>query len=163
MFKLFKLFVPTEDKVKFIGRKLMDEYLYISDEYRDYAIIYAILNGYVNMPSNNVIYEIGDFDGILVLANIIPGWKAGLTFKLWNKKRWGPDFMREGKEFIAALMKAFKLQRLDTTSPDPRIIKMAKICGFKIEGTQKQGFSWDGKRYDNVLLAIVREENDKIQ
>jgi len=155
-YDLFRLFVPTEGKVMYFAKKLMEEYLYLDDQWRDYTTIHRILNGYVNNERMNVIYEIGDFDGILGFTDIIPGWKAHMTFKLWNKERWGPDFVRQAKQFIQEVFTELRLVRLETGSPDPRIVKMARMVNFIIEGVRKKEFSWDGKLYDNTMLAIVK-------
>jgi RimJ/RimL family protein N-acetyltransferase len=156
---LFRLFAPSEEKIKFIGKKLMDEYLYLSDEFRNYDSIYQILFYYINAQNKNVIYEIGDFDGFLGFINIIPGWKATLTFKLWTKALWGADFARQAKNFIGEIMDELYLTRLETSSPDPRIVKMARMVGFKNEGTRRLNFSWQGKLFDDTILAIVKEGN----
>ena len=157
MSKIFKLFEPTEDKIKFLGKKLMDEFLYMSDEDRNYDSIYRVIFYYLSMPQRNLIYEIGDYDGILVFANIIPGFKCDLTLKLWNPKRWGPDLVREGKALIDNTMDALKLQRIETNSPDPRIVKMARMVGFRVEGCRKIAFLFDGKLYDDFILGLIKE------
>jgi hypothetical protein len=158
-YPLFRLFAPSEEKIKFIGKKLMDEYLYVSDEFRNYDDIYRRLLHYANAYNQNVIYEIGNFEGILGFTNIIAGWKSHLTFKLWNKSRWGADFARQSKDFIPEIMDELYLTRLETSSPDPRIVKMARMVGFKNEGTRRLNFSWQGKLFDDTILAIVKEGN----
>jgi len=159
-YPLFQLFDPTCKKIEFVGRKLMNEYLYLSDEYRDIDSIYKILMYYINATNRNVIYEIGEFDGILGFTDITPGWKASLTFKLWNPHRWGADFLRQAKGFIPEVFDELRLARLETSTPDARIHKMALIVGFEDEGIRKANFMWNGKLFDDYMLAIVREDKD---
>ena len=159
-YPLFRLFAPSEEKIKFIGKKLMDEYLYVSDEFRNYDDIYRRLLHYANAYNQNVIYEIGNFEGILGFTNIIAGWKSHLTFKLWNKSRWGADFARQSKDFIHEVMGELHLVRLETSSPDPRIVKMARMVGFKMEGIKQKSFSWQGQFYDETLLVRIREDSN---
>jgi RimJ/RimL family protein N-acetyltransferase len=159
---LFRHFQPTEEKLKIIAQKLMDEYLYISDEYRDYDIIWKILFSYFNNADGgelSLFYEIGKdggFDGILGFTEIRPTWKASLMFKLWNTKVWGATFARESRQLIEMVMDGLKLVRLETSTPDPRILKMAKICGFSCEGMKELNFVWDKHFYDEYFMAIIK-------
>jgi RimJ/RimL family protein N-acetyltransferase len=158
-FPLFKPFEPTEEKIMVFAKKLMEEYLYLDDTLRNYEIIHRLLLSFTLNRQGNAIYEIGDFDGILGFTDIIPGWKARLTFKLWNAERWGVDFARQAKNFLGEFMEAFHLVRLESNSPDPRIVKMAKMVGFKVEGMKRFNFSWDKQLYDDYFFSIVREED----
>lgn len=159
-YPLFQLFEPTEGKIMYFAKKLMTEYLYITDPWRNYWTIHQILNRYVTNPRENVLYEIGDFDGILGFVDIVPGWKAHMTFKLWNKEKWGPDLVGQSRDFIREVMDELHLVRLDSATADPRIVRMSKMVGFQVEGTQKHEFMWDGKLYDQILLAITRESGE---
>ena len=136
---MFTKFVPTEDKIKALSKKLMEEPLYLPDEYRDYGFIHKMLfTGFGN--KDNIFYEIGEFGGLIVFANIIPGWKCDIVFKLWNPKLWGFRFKTQVKQLIKAIMEKYDLRRIATESADERMTRMAKLCGFKIEGRQASDF-----------------------
>ena len=156
-YPLFRPFVPTEDKIMLVAKKLMEEYLYLDDTARDYISIHRILNNLVNDRVNNIVYEFGDFDGILAFTGIIPGWRAAMVFKIWNPARWGADFVRQARSFISDLMDELELIRLESGSPDPRIVKMATMVGFKVEGMKTAGFKWNNRLFDDCIFAIIRE------
>jgi len=157
-YPLFRPFVPTEEKIMLVAKKLMEEYLYLDDTARDYISIHRILSNLVNDRVNNIVYEFGDFDGILAFIGVVPGWRAAMIFKIWNPERWGPDFVRQAKGFIGEVMDELQLIRLESGSPDQRIVRMAKMVGFKVEGMKTAGFKWNNTLFDDCIFAIVRRE-----
>ena len=159
-YPMFRLFQPTEGKILYFAKKLMEEYLYLDDQWRNYPDIYSIINRYISEWRHHVLYEIGEYDGLMGFTEIQPGWKAHMTFKLWNPKRWGADFVRQAKGFIGEIMDELQLIRLESASPDPRIVKMAKMVGFKVEGLRRAGFKWNNILHDDCIFAIIREESD---
>ncbi len=154
---MFTKFIPTEDKIKALSKKLMQEPLYLSDEYRNYELIHKMLfNNFSN--KNNIFYEIGEFGGLLGFLNIVPEYKADMFLKLWDKNLWGATFARGLKKIIKYIMIKYDLKRLASDSQDPRMAKMGKIVGFKVEGRQALGFRWDGELYTLYKLRILRKE-----
>jgi RimJ/RimL family protein N-acetyltransferase len=51
-------------------------------------------------------------------------------------------------------MRELGLKRISAETPDPRICKIAKMCGFKVEGIRDKDFKWNDKYYDNFLLGM---------
>jgi RimJ/RimL family protein N-acetyltransferase len=153
----FKLFLPDAEKLAFFMRKLMDTPLYISDDERTPEAIGNIVAYYLSDRRRNILYEVGDFGGILGFVNIIPGHKASVIFKLWDGKLWTPGFVREAREFLAENMAELYLRRLETTTADPRVVKMARLAGFEIEGIKTFDFVWDGDFYDSTILGLIAE------
>jgi RimJ/RimL family protein N-acetyltransferase len=154
---IFSEFIPTEDKLKILAQKLMEDHLYLSDEFRDYEFIHKMLfTGFSN--ENNIFYEIGSFDGLIGFANIIPGFKCEIVFKLWNPKLWGFRFKTQFKQLIKTIMGEYNLKRMAGESPDEKMVRLARICGFKTEGRFKHGFSWDKKTYTLHKMRILRED-----
>ncbi len=157
---IFKLFIPTDEKLKSIVHRLMNDYLYLQDEDRDYDIIWKQI--FYLFPIDGVpkafhiIYEIGEFDGFISFNDISIGHKCLMSLKLWNPRRFNSHFMREGKALINLIMNEFKLNRISTESPDERMVKMSKIVGLKVEGAQKHAFLWDGDFYTKWIMAITR-------
>lgn len=157
----FKLFAPKPDdeRLKTLAEKLHDEKLYLSDEYRDYKIIYPMFQKYFSWQNGfNVFYEYGDFDVVMGFLNIIPEFRASLLFKMINKDSWGKGFVRESKRLIDVFMDAFKLKRLGTESPDEKVVRMAHMVGFQDEGIKIKDFKWDGQLFDVTMMSITREE-----
>lgn len=154
---MFNKFMPTEDKIKGLSKKLMEEPLYLSDEYRDWNLIHKMLfNNFSN--KNNIFYEIGDWGGIIGFVNIIPTFKCEIVFKLWNPELWGFRFRTQAKQLIKAIMEKYDLKRVATESADERMTRVAKICGFKVEGRFKYAFMWENQMYTLHKMRILKEE-----
>ena len=154
---IFTKFNPTEDKIKALSKKLMEEPLYLSDEFRDYEFIHKILfNNFSN--KSNIFYEMGEFGGLVGFVNIIPSFKCDIVFKLWNPELWGFRFKTQVRQLIKTIMEKYDLKRVATESADEKMAKMAKLCGFRTEGKFKHGFSWDGETYTLHKMRILREE-----
>ncbi len=156
-YKHFALFVPNEEKLRFFMQKLMDTPLYLSDEDRNLESIYRIVTYYLSDGRKNVLWEVGDFGGILGFVHIIPGHKASVLFKLWEPKLWTAGFVREAREFLAENMKELHLRRLETATADQRVVKMARAAGFEIEGIKTFSFMWDGEALDEYIMALIAE------
>ena len=155
---IFKKFIPTESKLKIFAQKLMDEPLYLSDKNRNYKRIWQILGHKFMRSSASEFYEVGDFGGLIGFVDISEGWQCELTFKLWDKKLWGKSLVRQSRELIREIINKYNLKRMATSSADVKIVKMAKMVGFKTEGRLKYGFKWGEKLYTLYLLRILKEE-----
>lgn len=151
-----RIFVPTPDKLATLAHKLRTEKFWLSDEYRATEAVRQIVVDLVGGAANSMFYEVGDFDAVIGFMAIIPGWKATLTFKLVKGEAFTPRFVRECKGVIGAVMDEFGLVRIGTSSPDERIVRMARMVGFKTEGIRAGNFSWDGTLYDDVEMGLTR-------
>lgn len=152
---MIKVFKPTPEKVMAIGRHLMENKYSMSDEYRDYPIIYGILDKYLS-SKNSLFYEIGDMDGVFGFTDIISGWKSHMIFELLNSRVWGKRLVRESRKLIDAVMDAMELIKISSQTADKRIAKMSRMIGFEMEGARKAEFSWDKKLYDIYLIGRIR-------
>lgn len=66
--------------------------------------------------------------------------------------------MREARALCALVMDEFRLTRLSTETADKeRIVPVAKMAGFTIEGCRPKDFKWNGEYYDTWLMGLVRE------
>lgn len=152
---MFSVFVPNEEKVKILSNKLLHEYLYLSDEWREPQRIQGLLQVYLSGIAS-IFYELPNFGGIIGFINIIPEYKAEITFKLWDRKLWGPTFLRELRDLTDMMMDELRLVRLYSSTPDRKMEKMAHICGFKTECAQKFGFRWNNRYFPLKLLAKTK-------
>ena len=100
----------------------------------------------------HLFFEIGDYDGLLGLTDINCAYKCNLFFKLWNKDKFTHTNVRAIKKLLDIAMEELKLKRISLSTPDKKGVRMAEMCGFKIEGNQKFGFLWQGETYTNYLL-----------
>jgi len=154
---MFNVYEQTPQKNMAVARYLMEGYLNLSDEHRNYDLIYEMLNRYVN--GGALMYEIGELNGLMGFIDIVPMYKAGVFLKIFDNSVWGKTVVREGLQVLDIVSNAFEFKRLSTKSADPRVVKMCeKLFGFKREGMRPLDFSWDGKLYDNYLLGRIRKE-----
>ena len=162
LFKVFRMDEknPIEFWRKFVefSRMMKNKYLYTSDEYRNDATIQQMLLAYFSGIHINILYEIGNFQGIIAFLDIQPQHKCSVMLKPWDKRIWTKEFARAGKDLVDLIMDSFKLRRMSTSSADERIVKMAKIAGFNVEGERPYAFKWKGKLYTLYELGKVREE-----
>ena len=153
MFRVFR--EPTAEQLSSIVTRLLGDYLYAPDELRDAVTMTRLVNSY--WGGSNIIYEVGEFQGILGILDIVPEHKASVTLKLWGKERWGRDFVREARGLLSLVMGEFGLVRLATETPDSRVVSMAKLAGFSEEGKRLKDFKWNGNYYDTTVMGLVRE------
>ena len=55
-------------------------------------------------------------------------------------------------------MEKYDLKRMAGESPDEEMVRLAKICGFRVEGRFKNAFVWENKMYTLHKMRILREE-----
>jgi hypothetical protein len=149
------LFQPTPSKVEYFAYKLLNEYLYVSDEFRTPEKITNLTKILIYKPGN-IWYELPNFGGMAGFIDIIPGYRCFCILKLWNQDIWGATLARDLKQLVEIIMNEFKLVRVSAHSADKKMEKLAHLCGFKTECAQKYGFQWDGKLYPLRLLAITK-------
>jgi RimJ/RimL family protein N-acetyltransferase len=150
---LFKVLQRTEAKDKKIAYELMNGFLNLDDNFRNYESIYKSMNFYF-YHSFSMFYEVGEFQALLGITNIVVQHKADIMLKIFDKDFWGKDFVRETRSLLKLFMKELELKRISAESSDPRIVKIAKMAGFKVEGIRDKDFKWNDKYYDNFLLGM---------
>jgi hypothetical protein len=155
-FPAFKLFIPTRDKLRLLATRLYENYLWISDEYRNQESITALLAGDFLLNRLNIWYELGDYDGLVGFLDIVPGHKCRLAMKLWNPLIWKPSIVKQGRKLIRLIMDEFRLRRVSSDSADNKMVHMATMVGFKKEGARKHEFRWNGKFMPLVMLGLTR-------
>jgi len=160
---LLRLFEPTIEKLQFIANKFATGFLYIPDELRSPQKVFELmahLFPYAVEPALrpfHVYYEIGRFDGLVGFTNIIPEYRCGSFLKIWNKDIWGPTLARDLTELADRFMQEYHIKRMELETADERMVKVAKICGLKQEGTKALGFRFDGKLYTSYMLRKLRK------
>lgn len=150
-------------KLNKIESMLHDKYLYLDDEYRNPQTIHTIMTNYLSGALSgaiNLFYEMGDFQGLIGFTKVIPNYRCGMLFKIWDKKLYGKQFVRSVKQLTEFIMNEFNLVRMRVESPDVRMVKGAEMVGFKVEGEEECGFLWEKKFYKNYLLGKVRSTEE---
>lgn len=151
------VFEPTAEKIAVLITKLLGDYLWTSDEFRNENTVRRIVGKYI-MDDSVRLYEYGDFESLIFVKGIIPGWKADVALKIIDPKFWGKTAVREFRKFIDYLFKEFNFKRISTSTADERMVTVARLTGFSEEGRYPLGFMWDGRLFDDIYLGIVRED-----
>jgi len=153
--KSFSVFVPSIEKITFIKQRLFKDYLNMSDETRNYNVINSISNSYFLSNQFNVFYEIKGFAGLVGFVDVIPEFKSRVMMMFWDKKAFTPGFVKDSRDLFRLFSKEFQLYRLFSQTADERVERMAKLAGFKKEGTQKHAFMWKGKLMPVFQLGMT--------
>ena len=156
MWNKLKEFVPDDVKVVDLVGKLISNELYLSDENRNEQDASAIVFSHLFGPQERALFEIGDWDGLFGVVNIVPNWKGDLFFKFWGKQEWGPDLWRELQEALEYIIDKFKLEKVSLSTPDHHTSRLAEFFGFEKEGLIKNNFMWGGEHYDVLCLGLNR-------
>lgn len=152
----FTVATMNNDQAELLCKHLKEDYLYVSDEYRNDDAVRSMLWSHF-ASGDCLIYEIKGGRGYVGFTDIQPGYKCNAMMKFWGTDLWGPSFIRQLRELVRAVVEEFDLERISTESPDPRIVKLARMVGFEVEGVRWKDFQWDGKLFDNTLMGYVRE------
>lgn len=152
---LISVFEPTDQKVSDFIDRLMTTPLYVSDEHRDRRSLEAEFSRVCASP-NSVVLDLNG-GGLLGFTDVIEGWKCRAFLKLWDKTKWTVGLVREMKMAVERVAQTARVFRFETQTADPIIVKLAGIFGFKTEGVLVDGFRWNNKFYDLVLMANCME------
>lgn len=144
----------TPEKRHILMSKMIISFLWIPDEIRTEEGINDLID-YLFYGQKPVFYEIGNFGGIIGFYDILPEYKCTFLSRLWNRTLWTHGLVREIKDMVWQFKRDYKIKRISLATPDERLVKFAKILGFRVEGTQRYGFRFDGKLYTQYLLRIV--------
>jgi RimJ/RimL family protein N-acetyltransferase len=147
----------NDDEAETFIKHLREDYLYVDDRLRNDDALRSMLWGHF-ASGQCLIYEIKGGRGYVGFVDIAPGYKANAIMKFWGTDIWGPSFIKQLRKLVDTVVEQFDLQRISTESPDPRIVKLARMVGFRVEGTREKDFQWDGILYDNTLMGYVREQ-----
>ena len=145
-----------DERLKKFVNLLMKKDRYVSDELRDYDKLWQMVFSIFYGNKINLVFQMGDFQGMLGFLDIIPGWKCRLMFKIWDKTIWNKQNIRDGRTLLDRIFDRFNLIRMEVHSADPVMFKMSKIFGFEEEGRMLKAFKWDGKIYDLALFSKVK-------
>jgi len=160
-------FQPTEENRKFLSQWLLKGFLVMSDEGRTRDKV-DMWMGYCfpyHLPYEirpfHVIYEVGDFAGLIGFMDIVVGHKASVLFKYWKPEIWSHKIFRDLKSVQNVIMEELELERLSLRTADLRGVKLAKKMGYVVEGRQAIDFKWNGKYYTTHLLRRLSPEREK--
>jgi len=156
---VLQVFTPDvkDKRLADFKRRLLESPMYLQDEFRSPDMV-EVLTRIMFLDPRNIFFEIGKWQGLVGFINILVGYKCSVAFKLWDKAVFGPTLVRELREASDAVMGSYRLKRMTTDTPDESMVKLAKMCGFKVESRQKYGFRWEGKLMTNFLLRKLDEE-----
>jgi len=151
----FTPFCPNQMKMQLLVRKYQNEPMYMSDEQKDTQNVWKYLSKLCG-NTNNYMFEIGEFDGVLSFMNVVPEYRADFDMKFWNKHLWKVSFVRESRQFIDDFITVHGLKRLVTQTPDETMARVLRLMGFVNEGKFKYGFKHGENLKTLYQLRIVR-------
>ena len=158
--KTLRRFQPTKEKLAHLYRYMLEGKLNLSDENRipqklDLLFTYFFAGIGKELGAFHLFYEIGNYDGLLGFTDINCTYKCNTFFKLWNKEKFTHNNVTGIKVLLDLVKKELQLKRIELSTPDESGVRLAELCGFKKEGTQKFGYIWNGKYYNNYLLRRI--------
>jgi hypothetical protein len=156
---LIKPLELTEEKFrKAFDEQMSAEWLHVSDEARVPGFVGPSLVRVFSEGPHEV-FELGE-DGLLIFKDIVPGFKCAMSFILWNHESKSVQLFRETRKWIEEIAREYRLVKVETQTADERVVRMAKLLGFELEGYRPDSF-WRGPmKYGVTLLGrcFDREE-----
>lgn len=154
--KFFRLSSMNEFKMDNLARHMLEDPLHVSDEYRTplhaYQTIYNCFSGDPQCGTN-VAMEIGNDGGYLIFADIIPEFKCRVGWVAWDFSIFGHKMVREAKDVFDTLAKVYNLLKMETKTPDERVVKLSRLIGFEVEGVLRNSFMQNGALLDVYVLG----------
>lgn len=107
---------------------------------------------------NSMFFEVGDFEGVFWLSDIILGVSANAHIVLWGdevKKKHG-----RAKEIVSDLINLLKLRRLSAYIPtfNEAACEYAEALGFTLEGNLRKFTYYNGELRDVSVFSLLSEE-----
>ena len=116
------------------------------------------IEAWCSLPSTTR-FEVGQFQGLVWLTDVIVGWKADIHVVIWDDEfRHRADL---GKQVVQDLIKLFKLQRLSAFIPVTNEIAMryAEKCGLHLEGVLRKAAIYDGGYIDIAAYSWAQGDD----
>jgi RimJ/RimL family protein N-acetyltransferase len=125
---------------------------YLPDSLRELNSFIALY-----LSKDSMFLEIGDFQGVVWLSNIIPGWKANVHIVLWDKDIHGQ--YTEGNRIERELAQLLRLRRITAYIPSTftPAIHFAEQLGFVYEGLHRLADRYNEELVDVYSYALLEE------
>jgi hypothetical protein len=155
--------VMTDEKLmRVYTEQMRDDLLHVSDEGRVPELVAGGLLRVLFHPGPHEVFEL-DGCGIWVFRDIVDGFKCQMSFFIWDKRCFGPDIVREAREVIVDIAKRHRLVKIETQTADERVVRLARMLLFEIEGYRVDSFLRGKERYGITLLGrSFQEEEDDV-
>ena len=117
---------------------------YLPDRVRDYNTLVQLY-----LDKSTLFFEIGDFEGVFWLSDLVPGWYASVHIVTWSNAI--TEKYARARTILKDIMFLFRLQKLVARIPIifPEAIKFVEELGFSLEGTHKLG-----DRYNDEYVTV---------
>lgn len=112
----------------------------------------------VYYSKDSMFFEVGDFQGVFWLSNIVPGWKANVHIVLWDEAVRGQHSI--ARHIISELADRLRLRRIAGYIPATFIpaIKYAERVGFRYEGVHSLLDRYNNELVDVHSYALLEED-----
>lgn len=113
---------------------------------------------------NNLFFEIGDLQGLVMAASIVQQVNANLHFSVWGDVK-VTELNRAAKQLAAWLFDTYGLRRLTAFIPqsNDKAKRMAVLLGMKYEGNLREGFLTHGKYEDILFYGLLQSEFETLR
>jgi len=113
---------------------------------------------YLYNLQTSAFFEVGDFEGVFWLSDLIPGDRANAHIVLW-----GENVRKQharARQVLKELFQLYSLQRLQAFIPviNEAACSLADSLGFTLEGVLRKFDRYDGVRVDIAVYALLKEE-----
>jgi len=146
--------ILTPEKKEILISKMLYSFLWLPDEVRASHEIEVFVD-YLFSGTRSAFWEIGNFDGIVGFYDILPEYKCVFLARLWHRSAWSHSLVREIKDLALKFRADQRMRRISLATPDERLGKLARLIGFRAEGTQKNAFRFERKLYTQFLYRLI--------
>ena len=146
-------------KLDKLAEVLSSDPRYFSDENRTLAVAWRTLNHWFGGESVTEACEIGDFAGVMIFKDILPGHKCNLVVIDIDKRAWGRKVWSEAMAEIRDVMKSHDLNRVEVETVTERWAKFLQRHGFVMEGCRAKSYMMEGEPVDYYQLALIGGRN----
>lgn len=149
----------SEEKIRFMVQKV-EKYARegmwaIDDRLLDIPIDLRMV-GFVE--GVDLVLEVGDFGGAILLTHLDIGRSAEISIMLW--KREVLRHIDEGRQVLRWAIHSFKLNRIyaNLTEKNRLARRFDEKLGFRQEGIARRSLVINGAPTDILVLSVIREE-----
>lgn len=145
-------------KFKLLERGKVDDVFdkikpYLPDMYQNRSNYYTLVNSGATLG-----LEVGDFQGVVLLTDLITGLKAQVHVYIWDKTVRRRD--DDARFLLKQVFMLLDLKRLEARPPEQnaKACAYAERMGFKREGVMRKAARYNNQLQDLVMYSLLEED-----